>query len=85
MWSANPENDDYDEESEDVEDHQAVLDLGPKLGTPYIDNKEDYNHGEHEKRPLVWLWVVSVWIVDCEESLDDGSCEEGSRSIAGLP
>jgi len=45
---------DYDnQEPKNVEDHQAVLNLGPNLSSPDIDDVENDNHGKYQERALV--------------------------------
>lgn len=84
VGGAGPENDYDNQEPKNVEDHQAVLNLGPNLSTPDIDDVEDSNHGKYQERALVWLRLVAI-VVQRYESLNNCSSKKRTRGIPGLP
>ena len=85
MRGTHPEDDENDQEPKNMENHQAVLDLGPPRRTPDIDNIKNQDHGKHKQSSLVGLWVVGIRIVEGDQGLDDRSGEERSGSISSLP
>src|SRR5205085_1590009 len=84
VGGTDPENDYDNQEPKNVEDHQAVLNLGPNMSTPDIDDVKNSNHSKYQKRALVWLRLVAI-VVQRYESLSDCSSKKRSRGIPGLP
>lgn len=84
MRRQDPEDNNDHQKRNYVHYHQAVLDLGPYLRAPDVDNIDNKNHSIYKKGSLPILRAV-VGIIDDQERLNDSTSEERSRGIASLP
>lgn len=67
-----------------MNDEEYVVNHRHSVGAPYVQEIDEHDDGEDEKRALPVRRTIAR-IVDYQYPLDDGADKEGSRGLAGLP